>query len=84
MHLHENKFISAVIQTLVLSIVRYSIVNGPPVVSEESSRVLLVAPVFCLTGLLHQWLSGMLKVQEMLCFFLHHQGLPVKETVLLV
>lgn len=46
--------------------------------------MLLVASVFCLTGSLRRWLSGMIKVQEMLCFSLHHQGLHVKETVLLV
>lgn len=46
--------------------------------------MLLVASVFCLTGSLCRWLLGMIKVQEMLCFCLHHQGLHVKETLLLV
>lgn len=84
LHPNENKFISAFPQALLLSAGSYNILNGRPVISQEASRVLLVASVFCLTGSLCRWLSGMIMVQEMLCFFLHHQGLHVKETVLLV
>lgn len=43
LHLNENKFISAVIQTLILSVVSYSIANSPPIIYQESSHVLLVA-----------------------------------------